>query len=74
MFEDGGTSKFYVLPKVFEQEVCNGLDKDTVCALLLKKNVLYRKDEGRYQLKVRLPGVGHAWTYCITDEIFSLDV
>lgn len=74
VFEDGGTSKFYVLPKVFEQEVCNGLDKDTVCALLLKKNVLYRKDEGRYQLKVRLPGVGHAWTYCITDEIFSLDV
>ena len=61
VFDDGGTTTYYVLPDVFTQEVCKGVDPKAVCALLVQHGCLQVKEEGRYNISTKLPGkIGRA--------------
>ena len=73
VYEDGGTVTYYVLPDVFLGEVCKGLDHKAVCELLVASGCLIVKEPGRYNVKTKLPGIGDARCYCITDAIHSID-
>lgn len=74
VFDEGGTTTYYVLPDVFTQEVCKGLDHKAVSALLVQHGCLQVKEQGRYSVKTKLPGIGTSRAYCITDAVFSIDV
>ncbi len=74
VFDEGGTTTYYVLPDVFTQEVCKGVDPKAVCALLVQHGCLQVKEQGRYNVKTKLPGIGDTRAYCISDAVFSLDV
>lgn len=74
VFDEGGTTTYYVLPDVFTQEICKGVDPKAVCALLVQHECLQAKEAGRFSVKTKLPGIGTTRAYCITDAIFALDV
>ena len=74
VYEDGGTVIYYVLPDVFINEVCKGLDVKAVCELLDASGCLIVKEPGRYSVSTKLPGIGKVRCYCITDAIFTIDV
>ena len=74
VYEDGGTTTYYVLPEVFKSEVCKGFDVQTFCEVLFKHDALITKEPGRFTVKTKLPGIGAARCYCIPDSILALDV
>jgi putative DNA primase/helicase len=63
---------FYVLPEVFREEVCRGLDARAVSRALAEAGCLRREGARQYTRKERLPGVGHSRCYVITPAIFQV--
>jgi putative DNA primase/helicase len=65
------TVDYYVFPEVFENEVCEGLDKHAVLRLLRSAGHLV-PDKGRpFDCKPRLPGLGPTRCYRIKASIFE---
>lgn len=75
-FHGDGTEKtcrdteYYVLPTIFENEICKGLDYRVVCRLLASRGVLKKEGES-FKRKERLPGGELARCYRITSDIFD---
>jgi putative DNA primase/helicase len=67
--------EYFILQEVFRAEVCQGIgDYKAVCHVLLDHGCL-APDKGRsFDCKPRLPGIGLAWCYRITPEIFNLEL
>lgn len=63
-------TEFYVLPSVFEQEICKGLDYRVVCRLLAAKDALVMEGKS-FKRKERLPGGEGGRCYKITSAIFD---
>jgi putative DNA primase/helicase len=73
MGEDTST-EFFIFAETFRSEVCQGLDYQAVCRVLLEHGCLI-PDSGRsFDCRPRLPGVGHASCYRIPPKIFDLDI
>lgn len=71
---DGVSVEYFVLAEAFKSEVCQGLDPQAVCKVLLDHECL-KPDKGRsYDCKPRLPGIGLARCYRIGPSIFELEV
>lgn len=68
------TVEYFVLSETFKGEMCQGFDPQAVARELLKHECLIVKDEGRYTVKTRLPGLGPTWCYHITPGINALDL
>ncbi|SEQ62229.1 putative DNA primase/helicase [Solimonas aquatica] len=68
------TAAYYVLPGVFEDEICEGFDHRVVAKLLRQCSAL-RVDEGadekRLKVQKRLPGMGKVRCYHILPAIFD---
>jgi putative DNA primase/helicase len=62
-------TEFYVLPSVFRQEICKGLDYQVVCRLLIEKGALVPEGKS-FTRKERLPA-GEGRCYKITSKIFD---
>ena len=71
---EGVTVEYFVLPEVFKGELCQGFDPQAVARVLLEHECLTRKEEGRFTIKERLPGMGPTWCYRIPARIFELDL
>lgn len=71
---EGVTVEYFVLPEVFKGEICQGFDPQAVARVLLEHGCLTRKEEGRFTIKERLPGMGPTWCYRIPARIFELDL
>ncbi len=71
---EGVTVEYFVLPEVFKSELCQGFDPQAVARVLLDHECLTRKEEGRFTIKERLPGMGPTWCYRIPARIFELDL
>lgn len=75
-FHGDGTEKvfkdteYYVLPTIFESEICKGLDYRVVGRLLASRGVLKKEGES-FKRKERLPGGELARCYRITSDIFD---
>lgn len=64
--------KFYILPTVFEQEICRGFDKRLAVKVLKQIGALREDSEGRPMRKERLPGdTSTTRVYVIGPEIFD---
>jgi putative DNA primase/helicase len=66
--------EYFILPDAFRSEVCQGLDSQAVCRVLLDHGCLI-PDKGRsFDTKQRLPGLGLSWCYRISPAIFELEL
>ncbi len=63
---------YYVFPVTFEQEICKGFDRRTICRLLVSLGILLPDGKG-YTRKERLPAEGNTRCYRITSKVFNLD-
>lgn len=63
-------TEFYVLPSVFEHEICKGLDYRVVCRLLAATGALVTEGKS-FKRKERLPGGEGGRCYKITAAIFD---
>ena len=66
--------EYFVLAEVFRSEICQGFDPQAVARVLLEHGCLTVKEEGRLNVKERLPGIGNARCYRISPAIFKLDL
>lgn len=66
--------EYFVLAEVFRSEICQGFDPQAVARVLLEHECLTVKEEGRLNVKERLPGIGNARCYRISPAIFKLDL
>lgn len=65
--------EYYFLQEIFRNEVCEGFDWKAVVKLLKDRQHLVI-DKGRgYDCKPRLPGMGHAYCYCVKSSILDSD-
>lgn len=67
--EDGGIDRYYILPEVFEKEVCKGYDPKTVAKTLQQRGWL-ANDAGRLQTQIRTPE-GKLRAYCVLSSILE---
>jgi hypothetical protein len=68
---EGGNRRWYILPEVWRQEICTGLDHTEVARVLCELSML-EKGEGRnYAKKARIPGPGPQRFYVLTPAIFE---
>ena len=66
--------EYFVLSEVFKSEMCQGFDPQAVARVLVENGCLTVKEEGRFTVKERLPGLGSARCYRISPAIFELDL
>ena len=71
---EGVSFEYFVLAETFKAEVCQGFDHLAVCRVLVDHGCLVAKEEGRYSVKERLPGLGSARCYRIPPAIFEVDL
>lgn len=67
---DDGT-EFYVMPEVFGQEICKGMDRTTAARTLIAEGWLVSDGEGKSSVRHRLPDVGRARVYQFTSKVLS---
>ena len=68
------TVEYFVMAETFRAEVCQGFDYQAVCRVLMEHGCLV-PDKGRpFDCRPRLPSMGPATCYRITDAIFGLDL
>lgn len=66
-------TEFYLLPEVFDSEICSGLDPRAVKRLLKERGYLM-PDKGRpFDSRVRIPGLGLTRCYRVVPTIFAGD-
>jgi uncharacterized protein (DUF927 family) len=70
-FDDGVT--FYVLPEVWRQEVCKGLDAKAVAATMVKAGWMLPGDGRNVMQKPRIPGEGLMRVYVIPPAFVGAD-
>lgn len=68
---EGVSVEFFILPETFKSEVCQGFDHVSVCRVLVDHGCLVVKEQGRYDVKTRLPGIGQTRCYHIRPLIFE---
>ncbi len=66
-------TEFFVLPTVFRDELCKGLDHRAVVRTLIEQNILTVDAEGRPDRLIRIPGAGRARVYHVLPTVFELD-
>lgn len=71
-FETDKTT-YYVLPEVFNSELCLGFDKKLVEAVCLEENWLIL-DKERITLKKRLPQMGAKWVYAFRNSVLGDEI
>jgi putative DNA primase/helicase len=68
--EVGDIERYYILPEVFEKEVCKGFDAKTVAKTLQERGWL-ENDSGRLQTQIRTPEGNKVRAYCIRSSILE---
>lgn len=68
---DDNRTEFYVLPEVYKNEVCNGLDPKEVTRALRERDFLVLSADQKSQKQERLPGMGPKKVYRIKADILS---
>jgi uncharacterized protein (DUF927 family) len=68
-----GTREYYVLPEIFKNEVCKGLDVKHAGNVLAKTGWLRRGEGRNLQDKHELPGMGRTRCYVFTSAMWSDD-
>jgi uncharacterized protein (DUF927 family) len=63
-----GTREFLVLPEAFRREVCAGFDAKAATRCLLAQGWIMPGGDGRPTHKPRLPGIGTARVYVLTNK------
>ena len=66
--------EYFVLAETFRTEVCQGMDYQSVCGVLLQQGCLIPDKGSKWDCRPRLPGIGHARCYRIAPAIFGLDI
>jgi putative DNA primase/helicase len=66
-----GRTEYYVFPEVFRAEVCQGFDHAAVVQWLGMRGLLKRDQDGKWQRKERLPGMGNKRVYVVTADILG---
>jgi len=70
--DDG--AEYFVLPEVWNTELCSGLDSGAVARMLAARGML-KASKGRLQSSVRLPGFGKpVRCYVLTNALFDGDM
>ena len=73
--DDGGGEVFYVLPEMFKNEICKGLDAARVAKELISAGALIPDHEGKSSQSIRFPGLGQKRVYVIDGtKLFANDV
>jgi uncharacterized protein (DUF927 family) len=67
-------TEFFVLPEVFKQEVCVGMDPLFVARALVEKGLMQRGEEGRLQVDIRPPGMPKLRCYQLKAAILDSDI
>lgn len=70
---DNGVKTFYVLPAVFESEVCEGFDSTRAAKLLLEKGWLSPDSQGKASKTKTLPGLGKTRCYAFTGKMWETE-
>lgn len=73
IYDDGERAKeieFYVLPEIFRQEICRGLDHKAVARLLAERGHLVTEGQS-FTRKERLPGMGNVRCYRIAPNLLG---
>lgn len=68
---DDGTTEFLILPEVFRNEVCKGIDYEMAAQALKKRGCLVLPKDGRMTVQRRLPDFGKPRVYIISETIFE---
>ena len=66
-----GVFHYYVLPEIYKNEVCKGLNHKQVTKYLLEKGLLVADGQGRSVESKHLPDIGKVRVYHITGEILA---
>ncbi|MFM0319748.1 DUF927 domain-containing protein [Paraburkholderia nemoris] len=70
---DASETEYWVLAKVFREEVCKGFDYKAVEKLLIERKILMPRSDGHPARSERVPTVGKVMVYRILPSIFSFD-
>lgn len=70
---DASETEYWVLAKVFREEVCKGFDYKQVEKLLIERKILMPRSDGHPARSERVPTVGKVMVYRILPSIFSFD-
>jgi putative DNA primase/helicase len=72
VYDAGGTAKtiYYILPEVFKNEVCKGLNPKKAAKVLFNKGILLKDDANHYARRAprHLPDYGHKRVYTLVFE------
>jgi len=65
-------TEYYILPKVFTNEVCAGFESTVIAKAMAERGFLKPRKSGKLQYSVKLPGFGLATScYLIKPQIFD---
>lgn len=67
--EDG--LRFYVLPQIFRNEICNGLDYHLACKFLIEVGWLLPSESKEPYRREYLPGIGRSRCYLFTSRLWQ---
>ena len=62
---DDGSTEYWVLPEMYQKEVCHGMDYKLVTRVLKNKNYLELDNAGKTSVSKRVPGLGSMRVYVI---------
>jgi putative DNA primase/helicase len=71
---DVSETEYWILAKVFRDEVCKGFDYKAAEKLLIERKVLMPRADGHAARSERVPTIGKAMVYRILPSIFLLDL
>jgi putative DNA primase/helicase len=63
--DDDGGEVFYVLPEMFKNEICKGLDAARVAKELIRADALIPGKDGKSSQSIRFPGLGQKRLYVV---------
>jgi uncharacterized protein (DUF927 family) len=70
--KDGdGRWKYFVLPEIWRQEVCKGLDARAIAQAMAERGWLERGEGKNLARKVRVPEIGEVWVYVIKADLLG---
>lgn len=65
---DDGSYDYFVLPKVFNADICNGVDRRQAVGILERLGILIIGSDGKKSIRKNLPGLGRTRCYQIRGE------
>lgn len=66
-----GEFEFFILPSIFETEICKGFDHRTVAGAMAERGLLQPSPDGRMKRKERVGGADTRWVYRVLPAIFD---